>query len=266
MTPTPEQAKWLTQKLHRRFEVIWLDPSILNLDDSYQRTFRLPWGDEIVEKFDTEEVRPLHVVRRSDGSLYVDDGQHTLYALKQKGWKLVPAFVRNGPTALTEEAEHFIRAQTNSKSLRPLEMFHAEVTAERSMALDILAIVESLGLHVGHGKNGIGAVKALEKTYKASGFEGLRDVLDVIVTTWSEDEPQRLNAHIINGLTMFLRSNPNSVDKTRLIARLRTVVPDTLLARGRSIMQGAGSNSMAPALAAAIDKIYRKRKIEDVVT
>src|SRR5262245_28051087 len=105
----------MRNKRHARLEVKWLNPAKLVIDPTYQRGFRQAWGDTIVAEFDENQVRPLDVVDRGDGSYAVENGQHTLYALNEKGWQTVPCFVRNGATSIADEAEHFIRGNSNSK-------------------------------------------------------------------------------------------------------------------------------------------------------
>lgn len=249
-------------KRHPRLEVKWIDPQKLIVDAGYQRGFKQAWGDHIVAEFDENQVRPLDVVDRGDGTFAVENGQHTLHALIQKGWQSVPCFVRNGSTSIADEAEHFIRGNSNSKPLSQIEMFSAALTAGRPKQVAIAKILRSFDLTVSNAgtKNSVRAVRAVERIYDMAGPAGVKEVFAVVLNAWTEDDTGRFSAYVLLGIDVFLRNHPTA-NRDKLISRLKTVEPITLTRQAKSIAGsvGVGYRSTPGAVSLVIERLYRKR-------
>lgn len=240
----------------QRFEIVWLPVGQLEVDDSYQRNFVQSWADSIIERFNVDEVRPIDVVARGDAPPYwVENGQHTLYVLEAKGWKEVPCFIRNGTTTVRDEAEHFIRVNSNSKSLSPVQMFKAALVACHPRALEIQKTLEKYGLSAIDGDKGrVRAIRSLESVFESNGPDGLDDVLWVITTAWDDDQ-DRLANPMLKGMAHFLRNNPK-MPLDKLVTKLRRTAPTDIIRKARVNSRGV---EMISATSMEIERAYRRR-------
>ncbi len=148
----------------------WVRVGDLNIDHNYQRdNISQSWVQEIAENFDDDLFGVLYVNMREDGSLWCYDGQHRMLAVCERLGPdtLVPAFVTFGKTA-EEEAYLFQAMQSHRRPIRPLERFKAQLFYKAPAALDIDAIVEAAGFHIGDpglGGRGLSCLGTIEALY-----------------------------------------------------------------------------------------------------
>lgn len=253
-------ATRLTKKAQDEFTVRWISPDLLTVDHTYQRHLEDARVERIVEDFSVHEVRPLRVVRRSATEYVVEDGQHTLAALTRLGWDKVPAFIRNGKTEVKDEAALFTAINSNQKAIRPLEMFKADVVAEKPKALDIKARVEAFDLTIAGGiKTGIAAIKALEDVYDTAGPEGLTETLTVIVACWDAESDSRFSSSMLKGMSRYLLNNQGR-SRERDIEKFSRYTPTEILRVAKTNSAGVSTRSVTAAVLYELERISRAKK------
>jgi hypothetical protein len=206
----------------------------LNVDPSYQRRLYESRLAKLTSKFEPDLIQTIVVSRRSDGTLWVLDGQHRCEALRRLGKSVVLADIREG---LSHEREAILFWQLNSGSSQPtaMEQFLARITGQEPIATAIVNIIERHGYHVGRFSEdrGIQAVGALETVYNMGRLD---KTMAIISTVWPMDKTSR-EASIIQGLGQFLLtydSDPH-YDDGRTLETLDKVTPSALLRRAKEI-------------------------------
>ena len=119
----------------------YCSPDQLSIDESYQRSLESENSRTLIRKiamyWDWGLCQPLFVARRSDGKLYVVDGQHRLAAAKLRGdiWQL-PCVVTHFDSA-ADEAASFVALNQQRRPLTQVELFKAALSAGDEEALTI---------------------------------------------------------------------------------------------------------------------------------
>ena len=124
----------------------------LNVDTSYQReklSERIILG--IASSFKWSAFRTLLVARRSNGELYVVDGQHRLDAAKRRGIKSVPCSIFDS-TGPEEEAQAFYTCSMRVTRIPAANQYRALLAAKDPEILAISKMLSGIGLGV--SKNG----------------------------------------------------------------------------------------------------------------
>src|SRR3990167_4119708 len=106
-------------------EVGWLSIPELHFGD-YQRTLDEARVKKIVDNYDPHLIGTILVARRSDGSLWVIDGQHRVAALRLLGHSVVLATVY-ADTTDAGEALLFVAANSNRGPPNQWEKFRARL-------------------------------------------------------------------------------------------------------------------------------------------
>jgi hypothetical protein len=109
----------------------YCSPDQLQVDESYQRSLFVPSSQTLIRKiavyWDWGLCQPLFVARRSDGGLYVVDGQHRLEAAKLRGdIQQLPCVISHFDSA-AEEAASFVALNQQRRPLNRLQLFRAVV-------------------------------------------------------------------------------------------------------------------------------------------
>lgn len=244
----------------REMTIEWLPEDTLYVNSEYQRSLNRTHINRLVENFNPNLINPIRVFD-NNGRREVIDGQHTLEVLRAKGWKAVPALVLNGTTGVEEAADYFVKVNTGRKSLRPLEVFHAALTAKNPQAVAIAEVLAEYGLRVATGvPNGIAAVKKLEMIYKNGGASALRRVLTIITSSWDSDERDRFHGNMFTGLHLFLSRPDAPTNLDRLIGKLRKTSPVAILRKAHVDSTSVGGSMGAGyAVERQIQKAARRR-------
>lgn len=115
------------------------------VDEAYQRHPNEEKVKAIAGKWSWASFGAITLFRRSDGSLYVVDGQHRLLAaLKRSDVQLLPCIVFEslGPEV---EAGAFLGANTLRKPVTAMEKFNARIVTKDELATEIALLAESIG-------------------------------------------------------------------------------------------------------------------------
>src|SRR5690606_25127699 len=166
----------------RQCHLQWVKADEIQVNPVAQREFRPAWAHAILDQFDLDKFQVPHVNRRADGSLYVMEGQHSLWAYRQ--WvgegQQVQVWLYDGLSE-QEEAEFFLSLNTK-KAVDAMAKFKAAVTAGREVECDIDRIARANGCSVSNSKSesSIVAVGALITIYERFGPKVLASTLRVI--------------------------------------------------------------------------------------
>lgn len=165
-------------------------PKQLQIDRSYQRDLdensRALIG-RIARGWDWSLFQPLVVARRTDGSMYVVDGQHRLEAAKLRGdIQQLPAVILH-PADPADEAAVFVQLNQQRRPLTAYALFNAALAAgdQQACALDTILRETGLGFTGAADpkltKPGrLNSVGLIRKWHARNGDEATRQVLTAI--------------------------------------------------------------------------------------
>lgn len=191
-------------------------PEQLQIDESYQRSLSEPASLGLIRRiavhWDWGLCQPLFVARRSDGGLFVVDGQHRLEAAKLRGdiWQL-PCVVSAFEDAASEAAA-FVALNQERRPLSKLQIFKAALASGDSEALAIVAALEQAGLRIASSSNletsapgALSNVGGLQNCLRVHGGGVLSCALDVLARAWP-GEVMRYAGTIFPGLAAIVAS------------------------------------------------------------
>jgi len=237
----------------------------LEIDEHYQRARTEAKVNKLRAHFNPNACQPLAISKRTDGSLFLVDGQHRAAALQDLGIELWPALVYQN---LSRQEEAAMWSELNTRQTKPkaTERFNARLTQRDPEALAIKSVVEKIGFAVHTQRSSrpqkgsageITAVEALERVYRRNKAIGLTDTLTTIALSWPDkDEAARLQRLIILGIAEVLHGPGSSrLDRTRLIQVLKKSTPGTWIGRA---LGDTGDMSPAQCFAARVREFYNK--------
>lgn len=200
----------------------------LRVSRESQRDFRQHHGDDLLARFDIDEMETPHVHERGDGTLYIVDGQHSVWALKQ--WLGTDADEQklhcwvystglSGEAAEQWEARKF-RALNHRLNTNAFDDFRLAVKAGEPVEADILRTVQTQGLVISKNR-GPGAIRStgtLKKVYLRGTAEVLGRDLRIIRDGFGDPG---FEAKIIEGIGLMCQRYNGVLDEDHAIAQLR---------------------------------------------
>ena len=196
-----------------RFELIPISELVSNQD--YQRNISMTHVKRAAEHFDLCQINPVKVSRR-DGVNYVFNGQHTI--------EIVAAVSQSRETPVwcmvftdleyTREADIFANQLKYTKTLRPYEIFMANIEAGNEDELIVKSIVEAYHMEITPNKsmNGICAVNTLLSIYHRYGANMLDRTLALCIATW-EGEMDSFSSFILRAVSTVLVCYGDALDE-----------------------------------------------------
>jgi hypothetical protein len=125
--PTPVEKVWVSQ---------------LNLGPAYQRDISMTRVRKIVREYSPVLFDPIVVSWRKDGTMWVVDGGHRVTAARIMGFPEIEAKLLEGLTD-QQEAEHYVRLNTDQKKLSALDLFKGNVEAQNKTAMAVKRAMDS---------------------------------------------------------------------------------------------------------------------------
>lgn len=241
----------------RQSHLHWVKADDLVVNPVAQREFNLGWANHILQNFDLDKMQVPHVNKRTDGSLYIMEGQHTVWAYRQ--WlgagQQIQVWLYDGLSE-REEAEFFL-SLNDKKGIDSLPKFRAAVTAGREAECDIDRIVRANGAVVGSGKkngNHISAVGTLLTIYGQHGAAVLGRTIRTIDLAFSEGGYER---PVLLGIAAVYGRYGGDVDEEMLILKLGKLRNGwkTLVQRAQLLRDSHGV-TQSVAAAAAVVEVY----------
>lgn len=228
-----EEGDTVENSLSLPFKTEFVLVNALQIDRRYQRRESQAWVDKIAGKYDPDLMRPLDVSRRSDGSLWIMDGQHRYFALVQLGYGdvLIPCHVYEGLT-IEQEAKIF-DTQDAIKRMTPQDRFRAKLTGNDPAAHSLKRLVERNGYTINLTDTLVGngrfvCVGTLEEIVSSYGEPRLDAVLGLTRGAWGDDT-EGLSRLVLIGLVMFeARYGTIGYDGARAVRVLAQTTPAEL--------------------------------------
>jgi hypothetical protein len=233
--------------LHANARDMKVDPTILQVDLSYQRDPSRELVDKIQGEYDEVAAGVILVADRGErpekgkvkGGLFIVNGQHRTLAAIGLNVKRVDARVidlsgEKDPGAV----EAMLRLRTNVRLPdRSLERFKAQLRSgdEQSIAIQkLLARYDTEINHVANGEFGINCVAAIETLYAYDDGSLLKDTLDLMRDVYGEIRGPAAAASLFKGTAWFIEAHPNGINRDRLVERMQTMSIVQLNARART--------------------------------
>ena len=238
---------------------------------AYQRTnLSLANIAEIKANFLWEKFQRPVVFCLPNGCYEIVDGQHRIRAVREL-WGddvIIPVGV-TGRRQYTSRAGYFIDKARVQKNLTPLDLFNAEVEADRPDAVEIKRVCDALGVRLSHRysvsskANVCGAIVQLRRTNDL-GVGVLERTLRILARIWPTD-PDRHVVNNLQGISFFLVTFPES-DDDRTVHQM-TLYSDAnggarALSRAVNAVKGYHSSSntgVARIAALVVAKEYNRR-------
>lgn len=236
---TPPEAR--PPSLMCEYETLIVEIGQMFVDRSHaqQRNEQQGWVKEIGDNFSWSifNLNPVALSARPDGTYHIIDGQHRVAGATRAGHgpeTPVHAHVWRGLT-FEEEAALFVLLNAKRHSVKPLDLFKAQVTAGYEDAFALDAMLTTYGWRVGSaGPDGhFAAVTTLRKIYnKPHGPEVCDKIIATITKGWGH-KSEGAHQNLIKVLAAFWREYP-AAEIDRLSETLaRKTTPAELLIGAR---------------------------------
>lgn len=268
-------AKNQTQVPHSS-SLRWVPIAELKIDPSAQRGLRANWVKAHVNDFDAEQLGYIVVNRRSDGKLYVIDGQHRVALLREIGWgdQQIQCECFEGLNQ-ADEAELFL-ARNDRITVRKYDKFRVAVTAGEEIQNDIDRIVRHQGLTISDqaSEGHITAVAALEKVYTGSSIASAKEgpaalarTLRAIQRAWGK-AASTFHGQIIHGMGLVQLRYNGKLNQDELADKLAPFSGGApgLLGKAKAIQDMRGRpmpHCVASVIVDAYNKGRSKGRIQD---
>lgn len=204
----------------------WIDVNRLAIDESYQRATDSSKSRRLIfrigQQWNWNYCQPLVVSRRTDGSLYVIDGQHRLTAALIRGdVQHLPCVVVTGQAA-EDEARTFVHLNTQRQRLSQPDIFNALLASGDESAKRVSELLHETGWH--QTRNNSNAWKSGElfcapmvvKALKVEGEAIIRNALTALREAYP-DRPVRNTSVMLKALFLIFRRGECSEDPDALI-------------------------------------------------
>lgn len=246
MTNVAGKAK--DENIGHSFEYKWIPIRALNVDDLYQRQIKDMRIKNIVKHWNPDLVNPPKVSLRSDGSMYIFDGQHTAVAYKihEGDDAQILCKVYRGLT-WQEEVELFLAQEgPDKRALTTNERLRAMYNSNDEQVRSMVKAAELAGVRVDFGKsqatNKVTAVSTLFKVYKRISREQYIDMLVVLRNAW-DGNPEGFTRELLTGMAEFFKAYYGKFKLKDLEKSLSKVSPIQITREGKSI--GTASSTYA---------------------
>lgn len=244
---------------YRDLQVVAIDD--LHVDHAYQRELNQNLVEEILRDWDMVAADAITVSKRSNGRLFIVNGQHRAAAAKLAGETELLAFVYEGLTR-AKEADLRLKAN-NRRGDTSLERFHAQLTAGRRESRAIVALLDEFGTSINRVSSihkGVNCVSAVEKMYREDP-EMLRRTLRLVTEAFGVVAGVQATDAVLRGTFWFLKVHDGDYHLPSLRERLHTQGPEDLLRKARSHHAVAGGAGWLNYYRAVVEA-YNHRRME----
>ena len=223
----------------RPYEEKVINSAFLEIPAEYQRDLNLPNVEKMSAEF-TELIANPPKVSYRDGHYYVFDGQHTLVTRKSMNGGADLPIICKVYTGLTKEEEAILFSKQTGVS-RPLTAgaeLRAALVGKDAESIAFLNATESTGLQLGldnyRAQWKIVCIRTAFKEYKTYGADLYKEALTMLARGW-EGDPDSLRSGILRGMVRFVALYQGEYDPERLVKRLHTIHPMTLVRDEKSL-------------------------------
>lgn len=237
------------------------------VDRRYQRELVPRTIKNMTDEFDYHLVNPIKVTFR-DGCYHAFDGQNTATGLRINFGDayLAPCMVYYDVNEWIDEAEIFedCNAKNASKALSASDMWKSKISRGEDKYVTIKNIAEKHGFQLAIGvtwkkePGWIRALDALEYCFDILGGELFDEMMEIVASAWAYD-PKSVQATLLRGVAIFIKTYNGDYDKTSLIEKLRKETPANILRAGKASAEGGNAKYAREIL--ALYNSYRKRPL-----
>lgn len=254
----------------------WLGVAQLQVDPAYQRATDGYHSRRIivamVKQWDWKLCQPLVVTRRTDGGLFVLDGQHRLEGARERGdiphlpCVVIPAI------AQSDEAAAFVQLNTARQKLSQADIFAGMLAAGDAEAVSVAEIMRETGWRLvrsnasaNYKPGDVQCAPRLARLVKSSGEASVRNALAALREAYP-DTPVRSSARLIEALVrIYSRKLSAGIDPDHLIAALAAFdCPEDIAVEAHDMSRGNPSLSWVDAMAEVILIEARELQAEQV--
>lgn len=224
----------------------WIGIESLSVDPAYQRAVDGSKSRSIifgmVKEWDWSLCQPLVVSRRTDGGLFILDGQHRHAGAKQRGdIPHLPCVVLTGRDE-QHEAAAFVALNTKRQKLSQNDIFLGMLAAGDEHAQATAAILEQTGWksarHTNTASFKPGELMCgpmLAKSIKQAGEAPVRNALTALREAYP-DQPVRIAGTMLRALIVIYRDDLlKGVDCDDFIETLGSVEPQSWIEAGQDM-------------------------------
>lgn len=197
--------------------------------------------DKIVENYYGRAFGRVTVVEIGKDKYAIVDGQNRTEAARELGFTHVPCVVHRGLN-LKQRAFLFWHLNTQSKTLRPVQKFHAAVASGDKGALAVKKILDKHEISVVEGTAGLDSLSAITTViyvFNTGSAELLERTLATIKEAWPEDRRRYQNS-IIGGVSHFLKLDNELTPDEKLPTRLAAYTVSDVNRQGSDLHSGVG--------------------------
>jgi len=197
--------------------------------------------NNIVSNYFPKAFGRITVVEVGKGRYAIVDGQNRAEAARELGFSHVPCVVHRG-LPLKQRAYLFWYLNTQSRTLRPVQKFHAGVASRDDRSLAVKGVLDRFDVTVVEGGtsiNSLSAITTVLNVFNSDGEEMVDRTLHVIVSAWPDDR-KRFQNSIIGGVAQFLRLDKEETPDEKLAARLAAYSVVDLNREASTLHQGSG--------------------------
>ena len=251
-------------KLLRQAKLKWVPVAKMQVSPVAQRDFRQARIDELAANFDPEQMGAPTVNIRTDGGVWIIDGQHRIEGYK--GWmgdgkwedQSIQCFVYEGLNE-EEEADIFLKLN-DTLQVTSFDRFRIAVTAGRPVETEIDRIVRANHLRISRNRTGIEvgstrAVTTLMRIYKRSGPQGLAKTLRIAWNAYGQDG---LESMVLDGLGLVVGRHAD-INEDEFARKLQHKLSITPLLSGAERYYTTQRASKANCVAASAVDIYNRK-------
>lgn len=252
-----------------KFEYKQINTKNIICDSEYQRQVDFNRVKRIVSNFNPNLVNPVKVSYRN-GKYYVFDGQHTMKALiTRNGNKDLPidCKVYKGMTR-EDEARMFAEQNGIYKAVESNQKLLSLYVARDVDVMEFRDVTEWCGIKCDFKKGtstdrAINCYKACYDIYRKYGKTHYQTILRTIMEAW-DGVHSALVKQIVNGLNIFIRIYKDEYDRNKLVSRLATVSPLSIVRDGKALASG-GDKRFAVQILYVYNKGARERRLDNKI-
>lgn len=223
----------------RPYEEKVISSAFLEVPAEYQRKLNIPKVEKMSAEF-TEQIANPPKVSYRDGRYFVFDGQHTIVTRRaMNGGQDLPIICKVYYGLTQEEEAILFSKQTGvSAPLTAGAKLRAALFGKDAEAIAFLNATESTGLQLGldhyRAPWKITCIQTAFDEYKTYGADLYKEALTMLARGW-EGDPDSLRSGILRSMVRFVALYRGEYDPERLVRRLHTIHPMTLVRDEKSL-------------------------------
>ncbi|MER8264802.1 DUF6551 family protein [Streptomyces griseus] len=192
----------------------------LTIDRQAQRTLNERRAQNIANEIVREAIGSIVVSQRSEGALYIVDGQHRWRASELAGLPTIMAEVHHGLNQ-AQEAILFLIKNRESHKPRPIDEYHVGLTGGVPLFVDTERILQKHSLSLGSSStNSVGAVSGVLQITDKFGADVFDRTLSVAESAWGRSA-ETWDGMLLGGIGMFLGRHGELVNDSDLAKRIQ---------------------------------------------